>query len=145
MTTYLESLRTAPLADLEATATRAVRNAVAAAHAAGRSTVGLDASGRLVRTLPDGREVALGATQAPKKQAKVTPAVRVNYVDMTTAKVRRTQSLKGLVQRRMAARAAAALKIVNKGKELRRAVTGALSQGPAKPAPTRKRQKGLDR
>lgn len=143
MLSYLDRLRTAPLGEVEATATRAVRNAVAAAHAAGRSTVGQDERGQLVRTFPDGREVVLNAAQEPKKQAKAAPAVRVNHVDLTAGKVRRNQSLKGLVQRRAAARAAAALKIVNKGKELRRAVTGALSQGPTKP--TRKRLKGLDR
>jgi hypothetical protein len=70
MTSYIDRLRTAPLADLEATATRAVRNAVAAAHAAGRSTVGQDASGRLVRTFPDGREVTL----EPKRHAAPEPS-----------------------------------------------------------------------
>lgn len=138
MLSYLDRLRSAPLDEIEATATRAVRNAVAAAHSAGRSTVGQDERGQLVRTFPDGREVALNSAPEPK-QAKEAPTVRVTYVD------RRAKSLTNLAQRRAAARNAAAIKVVNKGQELRRAITGALTQSPAKPAPTRKRQKGLDR
>lgn len=64
MASYLDRVRTAPLAELEAVASRAVREAVAQAHAAGRSTVGTDAAGVLVRTLPDGREIPLESSSA---------------------------------------------------------------------------------
>lgn len=59
MTSYFERYRTAPLAELEAVATCAVREAVAQAHAAGRSTVGSNEAGELIRTFPDGREIPL--------------------------------------------------------------------------------------
>lgn len=51
---YVELLKTASLEDLEKPATTAVQAAVKRAHAAGRSTVGTDESGRLVRCFPNG-------------------------------------------------------------------------------------------
>jgi hypothetical protein len=57
---YVESLKTASLEDLERPATAAVQAAVKRAHAAGRSTVGIDETGRLVRCFPNGDERQLG-------------------------------------------------------------------------------------
>jgi len=59
---YVESLKTASLEDLERPATAAVQAAVKRAHAAGRSTVGIDENGRLVRCFPNGDERPLGPT-----------------------------------------------------------------------------------
>lgn len=141
MTSYIDRLRSAPLADLEATATRAIRNAIAIEHAAGRSTVGQDASGRLVRTSPDGRETPLDTAKEPTKQSKTVQAYRLEMA----APSRRAQVY--LTPRRAAARVAAAavVKAAKKGKELRGAIKGALSKEPAKSTPDRKRHKGLDR
>jgi hypothetical protein len=51
---YVEWLKTASLEDLERPANVAVQAAVKRAHAAGRSTVGMDEDGRLVRCFPNG-------------------------------------------------------------------------------------------
>ena len=53
---YVEWLKTASLEDLERPVTVAVQAAVKRAHAAGRSTVGIDEAGRLVRSFPNGDE-----------------------------------------------------------------------------------------
>jgi hypothetical protein len=139
MTNYFERYRTAPLVELEATATSAVREAIAASHAAGLSTVGLDASGRLIRTFPDGREVPVAAVKESEKKVKPVPSRRFDVNPSS-------RRMLGLLGRRTGRAAAATVNQVQaKATELQRAINGALSLEPAKPAPVRKRQKGLDR
>jgi len=60
---YVEWLKTASLEDLERPADVAVQAAVKRAHAAGRSTVGMNEDGRLVRCFPNGDEHPLGADE----------------------------------------------------------------------------------